>query len=196
MSLQTILNTDTASSRLKELRTFLDDKRAGAASQIDFANGMVILLFGIIFFFAASTALVAAVDTTGTGDQSASFRVSNKLVGDIFLEQPGTNNPTRECIDGYFVGPPETSVCDHDSAWGNPSDGQSYLRNSLSLKPEQQAAVVLNDKDGNVYTRDGNTYRLGGTPPQGNVGKYQRRIAADMDDDGESEWYTLTIYVW
>lgn len=171
---------------------FWQDTRGGAASQIDFANAMIILLFGVIFFFGASTILLAGMADSGPGDQLTSWRVSEKITGDIFVHNTTENVASQNCVDAFFAGDstsPTTPDCQHDDTWDNGGTEQEYLRNSLAISSHQRVAVVLIDTDGNVE------HRIGGNPPVDNIGKYQRHLPVEVADD-TYEWFTLEVYVW
>lgn len=166
---------------------FRSDTRAGAASQIDFVNGMILLLFGVIFFFGASTAMLATMSDGGAGDQLGSFRASEKLSGDVFVQNTSDSIATEDCVDAFFDGTTNTTGCDHDTDWDDPNE-QQYLRNVLSLSPNQQTSVTL------VWNDDGTTRDIGGNPPVDDVGQYSRQIPVDTGSG--YRWATVTIYVW
>lgn len=173
------------------LRTFSDDTRGGAATQIDFANGMVILLGGILFYFAVTSLFLGTITTEGPGDQATTYRVSNHLVGDIFLTNASSQTADAGCIHAYFTKTsPNSSGCNHDPAWGDTTD-DDYLQQSLSLTDTQSAHIEFRDSTGTAV------FELGqDSLPDGNIGKYHRRVVTDMNTDGTPEWYTVVVYIW
>lgn len=166
---------------------FRQDTRGGPASQIDFANGMVILLVGVLFFFGASTVMLAGLSEAGPGDQLASWRAADKLSGDVFLENGTADTPHKDCIDAFFAQSPDPT-CEHDNTWTGGSTEQDYLRSVLLLEANQRVAVDI------VWADTGNTEHLGGNPPIDDIGQYQRRLPVDTGSG--FRWATLKVYVW
>lgn len=179
--------SQSTQSRSIQLRQLWQDTRGGSASQIDFANGMIILLFGIIFFFGASTVVLAGMADSGPEDQLTSWRISDKMVSDIFVEDTTESTPAEQCVTAFFNSA-SNSDCEHDSTWESGSE-EDYLRESLSLGDNQRVAVKLVDSSGTVQQQ------TGGNPPVTEIGQYQRRIPIEESTD-TYEWYTLKVYVW
>jgi hypothetical protein len=139
-----------------------DDR--GQAEQIDFLNGMVILLFGVGLFFAGGSVLFSIGVDSSPDREGAALNADQRLVGDLLVNDTRDVELARSCADAYF-GMNESEVCTRaDGVIGNVTTEQAWLRRSLGVESELHLNVTVVD-DGRIVTNGTIEYALGPSPP-------------------------------
>ena len=173
------------------------------AEQIDFLNGMIILLFGLGLFFVSASVLFTVGADSQPDIEGTAQNADQRLVEDLLAEEPGTLVLADECANAFF------SMAEHEGCGltaeqfntSAPSE-RHWLRHALGLTDERQANVTIvdgefageNPTDGFeiVHGDDGTEYAVGPTPPPGvDTAETTRFIAA-----GDGEYYTVSVRVW
>lgn len=130
------------------------DDRA-LAEQIDFANAMLLLLFGMGLFFAATSVLLTDSADTSAQTSVASDRAADRLADDLFVNGSPTTTPTAStaCLESFF------------NRTANPTCGQTgphYNSTTISsLRFAQRATGMPSDFAINITVRnaDGDVVR-------------------------------------
>jgi len=161
------------------------------AEQLDFLNGIVLLLFGVGLFFAGAGVLLDIGADSSPDREGAAFNADQRLVGDLLVDDVGDSALDRACADAYF-GRNETGVCIRaadlvDGSWSE----QRWLRRSLGLESERGVNVTVVD-NGSVVNSSGVSYALGPAPPSGAAVYESNRFVAS----GNAEYYTVLLRVW
>ncbi len=136
----------------------------GQAEQIDFLNGMIILLFGVGLFFAGGSVLFSIGIDSSPDREGAALNADQRLVGDLLVNDTSDIELDRSCADAYF-GMNESEVCTRaDGVVDNATTEQGWLRRSLGLESELRVNVTVVD-DGRIVTNGTVEYALGPSPP-------------------------------
>lgn len=167
----------------------------GQAEQIDFLNGMIILLFGVGLFFAAGSVLFAVGVDSSPDREGATLNADQRLVGDLLVADIGDTELDRDCADAYF-GMDESEVCIRtDGLVDGSGSEQQWLRHSLGLEDELQVnvTVVEGGPGGDIVTSPGGVeYALGPSPPpEDEVFESNRFVTF-----GDGEYDTVFVRVW
>lgn len=165
-----------------------DDR--GQAEQIDFLNGMIILLFGVGLFFAGGSVLFGiGVDSTADRE-GAALSADERLVEDLLVANVSDDRLDRDCVDAYFA-ENATGVCTREDGF---LDGVETTRGWLdrSLGLALRANVTVVDGDGIVTSPGGIEYAIGPSPPpDAEVFESNRFVAFD-----DGEYRTVLVRVW
>ena len=195
------MGTDTRASDRADTppQTLADDERA-VAEQIDFLNGMVILLFGLGLFFAGAGVLFEIGVDTNPDREGTAHNADQRLVEDVLANGTGTLTLDPECADAYFE-MDEHGECGFTPAVFDTSAPTElhWLRHSLGIEESLRANVTVVDGDGTspdtgsiVTGESGTVYALGPEPPAGaTIVESNRFVAA-----GDGEYYTVFVRVW
>lgn len=125
----------------------------GLAEQIDFFNAMILFLFGMALFFAATGVLVTGTVDTNSQTTTASDRTADRLAGDLFVNGSPSFNLTAspDCLESFF------------NQTRNPDCGQtgSYYDSPSSAEFARLAAGLPSDFAVNITVRNsaGDTVR-------------------------------------
>jgi hypothetical protein len=178
-----------ATGRQRAVGTARADR--GQAEQIDFLNGMVLLLFGVGLFFAGGSVLLSIGVDSGPDREGAALNADQRLVEDLLVGDVRDTELDRDCVDAYF-GMNETGVCTRaDGLVDGTESEQRWLRHSLGLEANLQSNVTVVD-DGSVVTGNGTAYSLGPSPPPGVTVFESNRFVTFGDD----EYHTVFVRVW
>jgi hypothetical protein len=161
------------------------------AEQLDFLNGIVLLLFGVGLFFAGASVLLDIGADSSPDREGAAFNADQRLVGDLLVDDVGDSALDWACADAYF-GRNETGVCIRspglvDDSWPE----QRWLRRSLGLESELAVNVTVVD-NGSVVNSSGVSYALGPSPPSDTAVFESNRFVTF----GDGEYYTVLLRVW
>ena len=161
------------------------------AEQLDFLNGMILLLFGVGLFFAGASVLLDIGADSSPDRKGATLNADQRLVDDLLVDEIGDPTLARTCADAYF-GRNETGVCARatglvDSSWSE----QRWLRRSLGLESERGVNVTVVD-NGSVLNSSGVPYALGPSPPSDTAVFESNRFVTF----GDGEYYTVFLRVW
>ena len=164
----------------------------GQAEQIDFLNGMILLLFGVGLFFAGGTVLFGVGIDSSPDRQGAALTADQRLVEDLFVSTVGDTELDRGCVSAYF-GMNESGVCTRadgvvDGNWSE----QQWLRHSLGLDKELRVNATVVDGGSVVTGPDGVEYTLGASPPP-DVAVFESSRFVTF---GEGEYHTVLVRVW
>ena len=170
-----------------------DDR--GQAEQLDFLNGMVILLFGVGLFFAGGSVLYNIGVDSSPDRAGAALNADQRLVEDLLVEDIEDTELDRACADAYF-GMDETGICTRvDSIVDGSESEQQWLRYSLGLEDELHVNVTVLEGgiDGDIVTSPGGVaYALGPSPPP-DVAVFESNRFVTF---GDGEYYTVFVRVW
>jgi hypothetical protein len=172
-------------------RALVTDDR-GQAEQIDFLNGMIILLFGVGLFFAGGSVLFSIGVDSSPDHESAVLNADQRLVEDVLVSDVGETELDRACADAYFE-LNASGVCTRaDGVVEDSMSEQQWLRQSLGLEDELRVNVTVVD-DGSVVTSPaGVEYSLGPSPPpDAEVFESNRFVTF-----GGGEYDTVLVRVW
>ena len=166
-----------------------DDR--GQAEQIDFLNGMVILLFGVGLFFAGGSVLFSIGVDSSPDREGAALNADQRLVGDLLVNDTRDIELDRSCADAYFA-MNESAVCTRaDGVVSNTTTEQEWLRRSLGVESELRVNVTVVD-DGRIVTNGTVEYALGPSPPpDASVFESNRFVTF-----GGGEYQTVFVRVW
>lgn len=190
--------------RQSPLHSFVDDTR-GIAEQIDFLNGIMVLLLGFGLFMASSGVLLDSASHTGRGQDYTSIRSHEALADDLLVETVGDTVLSGECAEAYFNTETTTTTADNcDFNNFDDSSETAYLRSSLGIDSRYEVNVTIEDPSGPLSADvDGDgtsrTFAMGAdTPESGTVAAYHRQVTFGQDVSGDGEWdyYTLYVRVW
>ena len=165
------------------------------AEQIDFLNGMVILLFGLGLFFAGGSVLFdIGVDST-PDRETAAHNSDQRLVEDILARDPGSLTLDTDCVDAYF-GMETNETCGlTDSVFNTSAPSENHwLRHSLGIEDDLQVNVTVRGAPANESQGDDAStvvHSLGPTPPADASVAVSNRIVAIEDD-----YETVAVRVW
>ncbi len=173
------------------------------AEQIDFLNGMIILLFGLGLFFASASVLFTIGAESNPDLEGEAQNADNRLVEDVLADEPGTLVLAETCADAFF-GLDEHEDCGLTPELFNTSAPSEihWVRHALGLTDNRYANVTVvagefageNPSGGFdfVHGESGTEYAVGPTPPPGvTIAETNRFIAT-----GEGEYYTVFVRVW
>lgn len=164
----------------------------GQAEQIDFLNGMLILLFGVGLFFAGGSVLFSIGVDSDPDRQGAALGADQRLVGDLLVANVSDTDLDRGCVAAFFA-VNETGVCTREDALldGINSTGV-WLDRALGLNAGLQVNVTIVD-GGTVLTGpDGAEYAIGPSPPP-DVEVFESNRFVTFGDGG---YYTVLVRVW
>ena len=162
----------------------------GQAEQIDFLNGMILLLFGVGLFFAGGSVLFSIGIDSSPDREGAALNADQRLVGDLLVNDTRDTELARSCADAYF-GMNESGVCTRaDGVVGNGTTEQQWLRRSLGVESELHVNVTVVD-NGSVVT-NGVAYALGPSPPS-DVPVFESNRFVTF---GGGEYRTVFVRVW
>lgn len=169
------------------------------AEQIDFLNGMVILLFGLGLFIGSASVLLS-IGLTGNADQElATANADDRLAEDILVTEPATLELDEECATAFFelIHREGCAIPQAATLPESPSE-DVWLRSVLGLEDEYTVNVTVFDANRSDGTREivtgeaGPRYAIGPEPPVGeDISSSHRYLAG-----GQDEYYTLTVRVW
>jgi hypothetical protein len=163
----------------------------GQAEQLDFLNGMIILLFGVGVFFAGGSVLFSIGIDSSPDRQGATLNADQRLVEDLLVSDVRETELNRTCTEAYF-GMNASGVCTRAPGVVNDSmTEQGWLRHSLGLEDELRVNVTVVD-DGSVVTSSGVEYALGPSPPPDSAVFESNRFVTF----GDGEYYTVFTRVW
>lgn len=172
-------------------RQCLPNDDRGQAEQIDFLNGMVILLFGAGLFFASGSVLFAVGVDSNPDRQGAAVNADQRLVADLLVNDTGAATLDRDCLDAYFGMSPEAVCARADGLVDGATSETAWLRRSLGLEDRLEVNVTVVDEGGVVTGPGGVTYALGESPPSGAaVFESNRFVTVD------GEYWTVLVRVW
>ena len=178
---------DAAGDRRDDTRRTLDDR--GQAEQIDFLNGMIVLLFGVGLFFAGGSVLFSiGVDSTADRE-AAAMSADQRLVEDLLVANVSDTRLDRDCADAYFAENATRACTREDGLLEDAETTREWLDRSLGLDLRANVTVV----DGGVVTSpDGVTYAIGPSPPPDAEVFETTRVVAFED----GEYSTVLVRVW
>jgi len=192
---ETTADADGDTGGDRPARTCRADSDRGQAEQLDFLNGMIILLFGVGLFFAGGSVLYSIGVDSNPDRQGAALNADQRLVEDLLVADIGDTELDWGCADAYF-GMDETEVCTRaDGVVDGSGSEQRWLRHSLGLEDELQVnvTVVEGGIDGDVVTSPGGVaYGLGRSPPPNQAVFESNRFVTF----GGGEYYTVFVRVW
>lgn len=164
----------------------------GQAEQIDFLNGMVILLFGVGLFFVGGSVLLSIGVDSSPDREGAALNADQRLVEDLLVSDVRDTELDRDCLDAYF-GMNASGVCTRGDGVVNGTGGeQRWLRRSLGVETELRVNVTVVD-NGTVLTGpDGTAYSLGPSPPP-DVAVFESNRFVTV---GDGEYHTVFVRVW
>jgi hypothetical protein len=163
----------------------------GQAEQIDFLNGIVILLFGVGLFFAGGSVLLSIGVDSSPDRQGAALNADQRLVEDLLVGDIEDTQLDRDCVDAYFR-MNASGVCTRASGVVDGSgDEQRWLRHSLGLETKLGVNVTVVD-NGSVVTGNGTAYSLGPSPPP-DVAVFESNRFVTF---GDGEYHTVFVRVW
>jgi len=175
-----------------EARSWMADTDRGQAEQIDFLNGMVLLLFGVGLFFAGGTVLFNIGVDSSPDREGATLNADQRLVEDLLVSDVRDTELDQDCLDAYF-GMNASGVCTRrgDIVDGS-GDEKRWLRRSLGLEADLRANVTVVDNGTLLAGPDGTAYSLGpSTPPDTAVFESNRFVTV-----GNGEYHTVFVRVW
>lgn len=163
----------------------------GQAEQIDFLNGIIILLFGVGLFFAGGSVLFSIGVDSSPDREGAALNADQRLVGDLLVTDIRDTELNRSCADAYFS-MNESRVCTRASGVvSNATTEQQWLRRSLGVESELRVNVTVVD-DGSVVTNATVEYALGPSPPP-DVAVFESNRFVTF---GDGEYQTVLVRVW
>ena len=163
----------------------------GQAEQLDFLNGMIILLFGVGLFFAGAGVLLDIGADSSPDREGAARNADQRLVDDLLVREVGNTTLDPACADAYF-GRNKSGVCTRATGLVNGSwSEQRWLRHSLGLEPERGVNVTVVD-NGSIVNNSGMPYALGPSPPPDATVFESNRFVTF----GNNEYYTVFLRVW
>jgi hypothetical protein len=161
------------------------------AEQIDFLNGMIILLFGVGLFFAGGNVLFGIGVDSNPDREGATLNADRRLVEDLLVSDIGATALDRGCVDAYFD-TNETGVCSRvdrlDGSWSE----LRWLRRSLGVENNRHVNVSIVDNGRVVTSQTGVSYALGPTPPP-DVAVFESNRFVRFGDGG---YRTVSVRVW
>jgi hypothetical protein len=161
------------------------------AEQIDFLNGMIILLFGVGLFFAGGNVLFGIGVDSNPDREGATLNADRRLVEDLLVSDIGATALDRGCVDAYFD-TNETGVCSRvdrlDGSWSE----LRWLRRSLGVENNRHVNVSIVDNGRVVTSQAGVSYALGPTPPP-DVAVFESNRFVRFGDGG---YRTVSVRVW
>lgn len=173
------------------------------AEQIDFLNGMILLLFGLGLFFASASVLFTIGAESNPDLEGTAQNADQRVVEDLLTDEPGTLVLAEACADAFF-GMDEHDGCGLTSEWFNTSAPSElhWIRHAIGLSDDRYANVTVVDGEfagenpsggfDVVHGESGTEYAIGPTPPPGvAIAETSRFVAADED-----EYYTVLVRVW
>lgn len=163
------------------------------AEQIDFLNGMVILLFGLGLFFASSGVLFAVGVDSNPDLETAAANADQRLVDDLLVTAVGDVPANETCVAAYFAmdthEPCGISATEFDTS--APTE-HHWLQHSLGLGDELAVNVTIHGGSGVVTAPDGTPYALGpSVPASDKVAASSRFVRLDSD-----RYRTVSVRVW
>jgi len=181
-------NARTGSHRSRDRSCPADDR--GQAEQIDFLNGMIILLFGVGLFFAGGSVLFSiGVDSTADRE-GAALSADQRLVEDLLVANVSDDRLDRDCADAYFVENAAEVCTREEGLLDSVETTRRWLDRSLGLALRANVTVV--DGDGIVTSPGGVEYALGPSPPpDAEVFESNRFVAFE-----DGEYNTVLVRVW
>jgi hypothetical protein len=163
----------------------------GQAEQLDFLNGMIILLFGVGLFFAGGSVLFSIGVDSSPDREGAALNADQRLVEDLLVSDIRDTELDRQCAEAYF-GMNESGVCTRAGGLLNDTwSEQRWLRHSLGLETELHVNVTIVDS-GSVVTSNGTEYSLGPSPPP-DVAVFESNRFVTF---GDGEYQTAFVRVW
>ena len=163
----------------------------GQAEQIDFLNGIVILLFGVGLFFAGGSVLLSIGVDSSPDREGAALNADQRLVEDLLVGDIEDTQLDRDCVDAYFR-MNASGVCTRaNGVIDGPGDEQRWLRHSLGLETRLGVNVTVVD-NGSVVTANGTAYSLGPSPPP-DVAVFESNRFVTF---GDGEYHTVFVRVW
>lgn len=163
----------------------------GQAEQIDFLNGMVILLFGVGLFFAGGSVLLSIGVDSSPDREGAALNADQRLVEDLLVGDIGDTQLDRDCVDAYFR-MNASGVCTRADSPANDTGGeQRWLRHSLGLEARLGVNVTVVDS-GTILDNNGTAYSLGPSPPPEMAVFESNRFVTF----GDRQYYTVFVRVW
>ena len=154
------------------------------AEQIDFLNGIVILLVGLGLFFAAGSVLLGIGVDAKFDERQATTNAEQRLL-DVLTGGGDGLRLTQSCVQSYFEMETETDCGLDETVFDVNTTGEvDWLRHSLGLEDALEANVTL--------VGDSTERRLGATPPtDGEISETRRFVA-----DGLGGYATVYVRVW
>jgi len=166
-----------------------DDR--GQAEQIDFLNGMIILLFGVGLFFAGGSVLFSIGVDSNPDREGAALNADQRLVEDLLVSDIRDTELDRSCADAYFR-MNGSGVCTRAAGVvSNATTEQGWLRRSLGVESDLRVNVTVVD-NGTILTSGNVQYALGPSPPPDAPVFESNRFVTF----GGGEYQTVFVRVW
>jgi hypothetical protein len=170
----------------------IKNSHRGQAAQIDFLNAMIITIFIILTFFAATSALFASQQSNSQADlRGIATTADDRLANDLLLDDPNTAFLNRSCTDAYFnqVKGGGCGIVGFESG----STELQWLQYSLGIRAGIGVNLTITDLNTIQSSPvDSVDYALGPEPPT------DRRVSMSTRyvSFGNGEYQTLTVRVW
>lgn len=170
----------------------------GQATQIDFLNAIVILMFSLAAFFGFSMIILDIHDSGGPADDISSTRSADRLADDVFLNNTTDNIADRACTQAFFSMDSNTK-CDVPGG----TNETKYVHDTLGVSYDYEINITLTSGGTPVTLSDPSTgatttARMGERIPESTgIARYHRYVAyPDPASPGEYNYYTLYITMW
>jgi len=197
--------TDTDKSVLTRFLHSKEHARA-QAEQIDFLNAMIILLFGIGLFLAASSVVLNIAESEGPSKQYVALRGSERVADDLLVNTTEDVIANESCTEKFFAPEDTNSGCPTLTLQSTGQPEEVYVRDMLGVSSQtnEYTVNVSLQRDSSVWSGDlngdGDTdqYAVGPALPENTeTTTFVRHVTfGNIDADPQPEYFTVYVRVW